>query len=350
MDDLLSLSALHVFTVVADAASFTRAADQLSTSKSRVSHEVRALEGRLGVPLFLRTTRSVSLTADGEQLLARARELLSAAAELEGAFAKGGAVRGRVRIDLPVGLARNVVLPRLAELHQRHPQLELAISSTDRYVDVVREGFDCVVRVGVPADSSLVAVRVGSLPMMNVCSPAYVAARGRPASVHELASHLLVHYAPTLTTSDAAFEWLDGDVVRSLAMRSLVVVNSTDAFRAAAVAGLGIAQVPRIGIAPLLAAGELVEVLPEACAPALPIAILHAHGKRVPRRVRAVMDWLMATVEPHVVVGAVGSISREAQRASAQSFRAREGNEATKVGLPQPRHEGKSRRSGVRSA
>jgi DNA-binding transcriptional LysR family regulator len=298
----LPLAELKTFVVVAEQQSFTTAAAVLSMTKSRASNDVRRLEQHLGTTLLHRTTRSVGLTADGELLLVRARELLALADDVEGQFVRTAPVRGVVRIDLPLGLARSAVLPRLAELHRAHPQLQLQISTTDRFVDPVREGFDVVLRVGIPPDSSLVAVRLGTVALINVASPAYLQAYGVPRSVSDLEHHLLVHYTTALGTDVPDFEWVDGSVVRHVRMRSVISVNNTDAYRLATLAGLGIAQLPRTGVAQQLADGELLEVLPEAtCAP-LPVSLLHTHQRRVPRRVRIVLDWLHTTLLPHVAL------------------------------------------------
>jgi DNA-binding transcriptional LysR family regulator len=296
----LPLSELKTFVVVAEQQSFTAAAAVLSMTKTRASNEVRRLEQHLGTTLLHRTTRSVGLTADGELLLVRARELLALADDVEGQFVRTAPVRGVVRIDLPVTLARSAVLPQLAELHRAHPQLQLQISTTDRFVDPVREGFDVVLRAGRPPDSSLVAIRVGTMAMTNVASPAYLQAWGVPRSVDDLQHHLLVHYTTALGTDVPEFEWVDGDVVHLVRMRSVVTLNNTDAYRLATLAGLGIAQLPRTGVTTLLAEGALVEVLPEATCVPLPVSLLHTHQRRVPRRVRVVLDWLQACLAPHL--------------------------------------------------
>ena len=260
---------------------------------------MRKLEAKLGSRLFHRTTRTVRITPDGEQLLNRAKALIAELDEIETLFSGTANLRGRVRIDMPVTVARNIVIPRLRELLSAHPQLEIQLSTTDRLVDVVREGFDCVLRVGQLSDSALVATRIGELEMVNCASPSYLQAYGTPRALADLEHHVLVHYASTMSSTVAELEWEEHGRTRARRLPCLVTVNSTDAFLAACLAGLGIAQIPRYGIVPLLESGQLVEVLPLArCAP-LPVSLLHAHGRRVPRRVRAVMDWLIAVITPH---------------------------------------------------
>jgi len=144
----MQLDAVRMFIKVAELASFTGAAEQLGLSKARVSTAVRALELDVGSHLLQRSTRAVRLTSDGEQFLGAARQLIADADELAGMFAAPSQVRGRVRVDLPQSLARWLFIPRLPELLAAHPQLEVLLSTTDRRVDVIREGFDCVLRVG----------------------------------------------------------------------------------------------------------------------------------------------------------------------------------------------------------
>jgi DNA-binding transcriptional LysR family regulator len=294
----MDLEAVRVFVKVAELASFTRAAEQLGTTKSRASLCVRALEQELGSPLLQRTTRAVRLTPDGEQLLSRARRLVLEADDIAAMFQAPSTLRGRVRVDLPVNLARDVIIPRLPELLAAHPGLDMLVSTTDRRVEVVREGFDCVLRIGALADSGLVAKRLGVLPTMSYASPAYLRKYGVPRAIDDLDRHYVVHYSLSLGGDEATFEYRDGDRFRERPMRSLVTVNSADAYEAACQAGLGIIQAPRRGRGDALQRGLLVEVLPDfPCAP-MPVALVHAHGRNVPKRVRAVMAWVAQIVQP----------------------------------------------------
>jgi DNA-binding transcriptional LysR family regulator len=296
----MQLDGVRVFVRVAELGSFTRASEQLGLSKARASIRVSELEAELGCRLLLRSTRAVHLTDDGEQFLARARRLVADADELAGMFQAPSTLRGRLRIDLPTRLARDQVLPRLPEFLAAHPQLELFISTTDRRVDVVREGFDCVLRVGKLRDSGLVARRLGVLPMVNCASPAYLRRYGTPVSLADLEHHFLVDYSLTLGGTPPTFEYRDGKRLRELPMRSLVTVNGTDAYQAACLAGLGIIQVPRLGARESLAAGALVEVLPELECERMPVSLVQGHATRPRAPVRAVMTWLAQVVAPHL--------------------------------------------------
>lgn len=293
----MDLDSLRIFVKVADLGSFTRGADQLRVPKSKASLSIRALEEEVGSRLLQRTTRSVRLTSEGERFLARARRLIGDADELESMFQDRTSLRGKVRVDLPIGFARDVLIPRLPELLALHPELELLLSTTDQRVHVVREGFDCVLRVGKLADSGLVARRLGTMRLANYASPEYLSRYGVPATIEDLDRHYLVQYSLSLD-EEPTFEYRDGDVYREKPMRALVTVNGTDAYAAACRAGLGIIQAPAFYREGAVSRGELVEVLPDwPCAP-LPVSLVLPHARTVPKRVRAVMSWIERTLSP----------------------------------------------------
>ena len=296
----MDLHELRIFASVAELASFSRAAEQLGLAKGRVSTAVQQLEAQLGTRLLQRTTRSVRLTPDGERFLDRCKELLTEAEQLQAMFQPASSgLTGRLRIDLPNTLARDFVLPRLPEFLAAHPRLEIGISTTDRRVDLVHEGFDCVLRVGALVDSDLVARPLGVLRMRNVASPAYLRAHGTPRTLADLARHHVVHYMPSLNAQGAAWEYVDADGRRrTLAMRAHVTVNGTDAYQAAALAGLGLVQSPTLGTDDLIASGALVEVMPEFRASPMPVSLMLPHRRQLAPRVQAVMAWLTQIITP----------------------------------------------------
>ena len=296
----MDLHELRIFATVAELASFSRAAEQLGLAKGRVSTSVQQLEAQVGTRLLQRTTRRVRVTPDGERFLDRCKELLTEAEQLQAMFQPASTgLTGRLRIDLPNRLARDVVLPRLPEFLAAHPELEVGISTTDRRVDLVHEGFDCVLRVGALADSDLVARPLGFLRMRNVASPAYLRAHGTPRTLDELAGHHVVHYMPSLNAQGAAWDWVDDEGrPRSLPMRARVTVNGTDAYQAAALAGLGLIQAPVFGTDALVASGQLVDVLPRFVAPSMPVSLMLPHRRQLAPRVQAVMAWLTQLVSP----------------------------------------------------
>jgi DNA-binding transcriptional LysR family regulator len=299
----MDLDELRIFARVADLSSFSRAAEQLGLAKGHVSTSVQQLEAQLGARLLQRTTRSVRLTPDGERFLERCKELLAEAEQLQAMFKPASSsLTGRLRIDLPNMLARDVIIPRLPDFLARHPALEVGISTTDRRVDLIQEGFDCLVRVGPLGDSELVARPLGQMRMTNAASPAYLAAHGTPMALADLARHRVVHYTPRLSAHNAGWEYVDPlDGTHKLyPMAAALTVNGTDAYQAAALAGLGIIQAPTVGLRHLLAAGTLVAVLPAFCAPPMPVSLLYAHRRNLAPRIEAVMAWLAELLTPYL--------------------------------------------------
>ncbi len=295
----MDLDALRIFVKVAELSSFTRAADQLGLPKARVSTSVQQLEVQLGTRLLHRTTRTVRLTQDGQQFFERCESLLADAEELQTMFQHTpSALRGRLRIDLPNSIARNFVIPRLPEFLAAHPQLEIELSTTDRRVDPVHEGFDCVLRIGALQDSGLVARRLGVLPMCNCASPAYLREHGTPHTLQDLDQHRLVHYALTLGAAPLGWEYRDGERYRFRAVHGVVTVNSTDAYQAACLAGLGIIQAPMLGVRDLFASGQLVPVLPQFTAEPMPVSLVYPNRRQLSKRVQAFMAWLAQVLAP----------------------------------------------------
>lgn len=293
--------AMQSFVRVAELASFTKAADSLGLPKASVSSSVQQLESLLNTRLLHRTTRKVQLTQDGQVYYERCKDLLADMDELEELFQQGASnLSGRLRVDMPSGLAKNLVIPRLPKLLAQHPQLQVEISSTDRRVDVIREGFDCVVRVGKLGDSSLIARPLGKLELLNCASPDYIAHFGTPQTLDDLANHQLVHYVTTLGSKSHGFEYTEKDQVKFIAMAGNITVNNSDAYSAACLAGFGIAQIPRIGAQDYLAQGKLVEVLKNYRAEAMPVSLIYPNRRNLSRRVQVFMDWTTTLMNDYV--------------------------------------------------
>ena len=292
------LELLRTFVRVTELSSFTGAGESLGLPRSTVSEHVQALEELLGARLLQRTTRKVQATQDGRVLYERSKDLLAHMEELEGLFRQDETqLTGRIRVDLPTMMARDLILPRLPHFMDAHPLIELEISATDRQVDLLAEGFDCVLRVGAQPDQSVVARLLCSMPMINCVSAGYLQRYGVPRTLADLADHHLVHYVRPLGSRSAGFEYLQGNKVQRLPMAGRVTVNSTDAYKSACLGGFGIIQVPALGIGDQLASGELVAVLPDYPAPPLDVSLLYAGQRHLPLRVRVFMDWLAATLQ-----------------------------------------------------
>ncbi|NSL55920.1 LysR family transcriptional regulator [Uliginosibacterium aquaticum] len=288
------LDAMRIYVRVAELASFTSTAEQLGLPKASVSAAVQQLENLLGTRLLHRTTRRVQMTQDGQVFYERSRDMLADMEELQGLFRAGPTeLRGRLRVDMPQAVARDLVIPQLPAFLAEHPGLEIELSSTDRRVDLVREGFDCVLRVGTLSDSSLIARPLGHYRMGNFASPAYLARYGTPHTLAELAGHQLVNYLPTLGARPDGFEYVDAQGhTQSIPLPGALSVNATFSYEGACLAGLGIIQVPRAGVRGHLEAGRLIDILPAFTAPAMAVSLLYANRRHLPRRVQVFMHWL----------------------------------------------------------
>jgi DNA-binding transcriptional LysR family regulator len=296
---------LRTFIAVAELGSFTAAAVSLGLPKANVSVAMQALESELGVQLFHRTTRSVRLTSDGHGALDKAKELLNGLDEWTQLFQREpSCVKGRLRVDTPVTIARDVVIPKLPTFLERYPNLTIELGSTDRFVDVVQEGYDCVVRVGTLVDSSLVARAVGKYRVINCVSRSYAQQYGKPKTLADLSRHRLVHYSNNLGASRTGFEYEDpkSGQERSVIMSGALTVNSATAYTAAALAGLGLVQVPEVGVRDHLQTGELIEVLSEFTPLPLPVTLLYPAKRNLPTRVRVFMDWLTELLLPRMML------------------------------------------------
>ncbi|KVQ65267.1 LysR family transcriptional regulator [Burkholderia territorii] len=294
------LHAMRIFVRVAHLGSFTKAAEQLQLPRPTVSNAVQYLEKHLRVRLLQRTTRRVALTAEGASYYERCTRLLADLDDAETLFDDAGAApRGVIRVDLPERFALNRVIPALPDFHARYPDLRVVLSTTDRFVDLVADGIDCAVRVGALSDTSLVARRVGELAQINCASPAYLARYGMPRSPDDLPDHVAVGYFSSRTGRELDWEYADMDsgALQTVKMRSVVAVNSSQAYLACCIAGLGLIQAPRDGLAPLLEDGSLVEVLPEWHAAPLPVSVVFPSGRHLAPRVRIFVDWLAQTLD-----------------------------------------------------
>jgi DNA-binding transcriptional LysR family regulator len=296
MKTILSTDDMRVFLWVARLSSFTRAAEHLQLPRTSISNAIQRLEQHLGARLLQRTTRRVQVTREGDALLERCERLLEDLDEIGALFQQGSQLRGHIRADMPLGMATDIVLPRLAEFLQAHPQLQVDVFSTDRRVDLLGEGFDLVVRAGPVVDESLVSRPLLALGLLNVASPAYVKVHGMPSQLSDLTHHWLINYQPNPAAQPAAFDYQDADSghLVQLPVRHRITVNNSVAYNAACRAGLGIAQIPRLRALAEIAAGVLVEVMPQHLPAPMTTRILFPHRRNIPQRVRVFADWLVA--------------------------------------------------------
>jgi DNA-binding transcriptional LysR family regulator len=283
--------AMRVFSRVVERRSFTAAAEDTGLPRSTVTDAVKQLEARLGVRLLQRTTRHVSPTLDGEAYYRRCLSILADIEDAEGAFA-GAKPKGMLRVDVHGTLARHFVLPNLPSFLETYPEIELYMSEGDRLVDLVREGIDCVLRVGTPGDSDMVARRLAMLEEVTLASPAYLEKHGMPEHPDRLDGHRMVGFQSSASGSLIPLEFLVNGQIRNVTLPATLSVNAAESFHAAALLGLGIIQVPRYHIERYLQSGELVHILSEFPLTPTPVSLLYPKSRQLSPRVRVFIDWL----------------------------------------------------------
>ncbi|OUJ14779.1 LysR family transcriptional regulator [Acetobacter sp. DsW_063] len=291
----------RIFVRVADAASFSRAAGALNMPRSSVSAAIMELEARLGVRLLSRTTRSVSVTPDGRLFYEHCQRLIADMEEAEALFlTERNRVRGVLRVSLPGRIGRLIVAPALPDFLERYSDVDIDLDVTDRVVNLVEDGADCVLRVGALQDSALVARKMGMLCMANVASPAYLARKGQPRTPHELIGHDAVRYASPSNGRVETWEWKENGRLHSIALSGRVTVNSAEAMIACCIAGLGVAQAPLYDVRSHIDRGELIEILSDYPAEAMPMTLLYPHRRHLSGRLHVFADWLDALLRPHL--------------------------------------------------
>lgn len=287
------ISAMRVFVRVAQLESFSKAAQQLSLGKASVSATIQALEALLEAKLFQRTTRQVRLTSEGRSFLERCKDILADMDEIETMFHHdAGKLAGKIRVDMSTPVARQAVLPRLGEFLRQHPQLEIDLSTSERRVDLIREGIDCVVRGGNVRDPALAERGVGAVEFINVASPGYITNHGNPRGIEDLKAHRLIFFSTVSGSPPPGFEYYDGTKYREMQMAGWITVDTAEAYKAACLAGLGICQTPRISVAHELKEKRLVEILPGLKAEPMQISIVYPQKRMLAKRVRVFIDWL----------------------------------------------------------
>ena len=282
---------MRVFAAVVDAGSFVGASDALEMSKAAVSRQVAGLESRLGVRLLHRTTRKLSLTAEGEVFHTRCKELLASVDEAEAEItSSSGEASGLLRINVPLSFGLLHLAPLWVEFMSLHPKVTLDVTLADRVVDLVEEGYDMAVRIARLPNSSLVSRKLTSTRMVLCASPAYLRERGTPAHPSELVRHEVMAYSLFSMGDNWEFAGPDGQVTVKVVPR--LRTNSGDTCRVAALRHRGIVLQPSFLVGPDLLAGTLVEVLPEYRSIELDVYAVYPTRKFVAPKVRLLVEFL----------------------------------------------------------
>ncbi|MDB5847481.1 MAG: LysR family transcriptional regulator [Rhodoferax sp.] len=290
MDQILTM---RVFARVVEAGTFTRAADSLALPKATVTKQIQHLEARLRVKLLNRTTRRVTVTADGAAYYERTARLLADLDELEASMGNAQTnPQGRLRVDVGSSVASLLIIPALSSFFERYPDIQVDMGVSDRPVDLIGDNVDCVIRGGELIDQSLVARRIGNLQFITVASPDYLRRFGTPQHPNDLQdTHRMVNFFSPRTGRMFPHDFeKDGEEI-ALDSHHRISVNDSNAYTAAAVAGLGVTQISRFMAAPYLANGALVQVLPDWAIKPIPIYVVYPPNRHLSAKVRSFVDW-----------------------------------------------------------
>ncbi|MBN3803894.1 LysR family transcriptional regulator [Paraburkholderia sp. Ac-20336] len=285
--------AMEIFTRVVEANSFTKVSESLDLPRAKVSRTIQALEEHVGVRLLNRSTRQVSVTEDGAEFYERCVRILADVTDAESSLSnKRENPAGTIRVDTSGTLARSLLLPALDDFYRQYPAIDVRLGLADRNIDLIQDGVDCVIRMGTPEESSLVARRIGLARIVTCASPAYLEKHGTPATLAELDRHRAVNYVSARSGKTFPFEYeVEGEIER-IAMTGTLAVNDGSVYITAGVLGHGIIQPSRFMVAELIEQGALTEILGNYTSPGTPLSILYAHRRNLSSRLRAFIDWV----------------------------------------------------------
>ena len=289
------IDSIRTFVRVVERRSFAQAAQDLSIPRSRASEAIRQLENQLRVRLLTRTTRQVTPTPEGEEYCRRALDFLRAIDAADEAV-MAVVPSGPLRIDVHGTFARHFLLPKLPGFLELYPNIQMQIGESDRFVNLVSEGIDCVIRVGEPEDSRLIGRKLGVLREGTFASPEYLRQNGVPTSPDDLHGHRMVGFVSTKTRATIPLEFVTDTGTRTVNLPVSVSVNAAESMVCLATHGLGLIQVPRYRLSSELEQGHLVEILKDFQVSKTPVYLLHPEGRHVSARARVFMDWAAEVV------------------------------------------------------
>lgn len=298
--DDMQLGSIELFVLAGERGSFTAAAAQAGVTPAAVSRSVARLEERLGVRLFVRTTRQIRLTDSGKVYFEQCRQALSQLVEAEREVTGQQAVpAGRLRISAPTPYAHCRLLQPVAAFRQLYPEVQVEVHISNRNVDFAEEGYDLAVRGRAPQDSTLIARKLEDAALVLVASPAYLQRRGTPRSPDELAQHDCIQFV--LPSTGRLVPWAfmrNGEQVELTTGEALVCAEDFLGLGALALHGGGIAQTYRFAVEGALASGALVELLPQHGGCSRPFYLIYPHARHLSLRVRSLVDFLLSKGDP----------------------------------------------------
>lgn len=295
------LQAMQVFIRVVDTNSFTRAAETLNLPRASVTNIVQYLEAHLKVQLLQRTTRRLSLTEDGRRYYDRCVGVLAEIEDLESSFSTAGSrPHGRLRVDTSGPIGKMIIVPALDEFHARYPEIALTLGMSDRRIDLIEEGVDCVIRVGELNDSNMVGRKLSDFHFVTVATPGYLEKHGVPLSLNEIRErHVAAKYISARTLRPMEFRFLVDGAEVEVKLPATITVNDAEALLAVGLKGLGMFQIARMLALPHMASGELVEILPQWRPASMSHALVYPQNRHQSPQLRAFIDWMLALCSAH---------------------------------------------------
>ena len=291
MDQLL---AMRVFVRIAQAGSFAKAADSLNIPRPTATKLVQDLEAHLGARLLARTTRRVTVTPEGAAYHERAARLLGEIEDMDALVASRRVqLKGNLRVDIGSSLANLILIPALPDFRKRYPDIALALGVSDRPVDLVGDGVDCVIRGGVLPDTSLIARRIAELDYVTCATPGYLRKHGRPKHPDDLRKgHALFGYFSSLTGRPFPLHFQRGTETIELTTAPAMAVNESTAHLSGLLAGVGLSQTFRFMASPHIESGALARVLGEWTRPRHPVQVVYPANRHLNAKLRVFVDWV----------------------------------------------------------
>ena len=297
MNELDAFTGVSVFVAVARAGTFSKAGERLSLTKSAIAKSITRLETRLGFKLFHRTTRLTRLTSDGEAYLAACLAALDEVIAAQTALSSSSKVlSGRIHIDMPTGFGRRILLPALCEIVRPHPGISLILTFTDAVTDLLRDDVDLAIRFGKLADSSHLVARQLKKQRRVICaSPSYLKEFGEPANIAEVAGHRCI--VGTFNGPPQTWSVMEGNSVISYSPPATHLLSDGEAMVDAAIAGMGLVQLPEFMLREQVASGQLTEILQGWSGPDVEVHAVWPKRAQLSPRLRFVVDKLVELAE-----------------------------------------------------
>lgn len=289
------LQKLQIYVRVVETQSFTHTAETLGLHRPLISKAIKQLEDELGVRLLNRTTRKVNMTLEGEAFYQKSLQLLEDFDAIFNSFRPNLQplnISGKLRINVPITIAKAILIPNLADFKQQYPNIDLILKSSDSLVDLIDEGVDFAIRLGYLDDSSLIAKSLGQVEMVTCAATSYLKKYGTPHHLDDLKHHQAVNYSSGKQSKVMNWQFIVNQQLQEYKLDSSLLVSDSESFLSAALHGLGLIQGVRCAIQPYLENGELIEVFSTYQNAHKPISLLYTHREHLPARMQVFIDWI----------------------------------------------------------